>query len=103
MTPELAAPGVLDLETYPHGLDQTDRLVANDLESAGSSTRQSLARGTGDAEVDCLNGEIVLLGRLHGIATSVNEALRSACARLAHQGKPPRSLRAAEILRDLGA
>ena len=35
MTPELAAPGVLDLETYPHGLDQTDRLVANDLESAG--------------------------------------------------------------------
>ena len=32
---------------------------------AGSSTWQSLARGTGALETDYLNGEIVLLGRLH--------------------------------------
>jgi 2-dehydropantoate 2-reductase len=176
-------PGMLDLGTYPHGIDQTDHLVANDLvsagfdsvpradimawkyrkllmnlgnavdascapdddarelraralaegeqvlaaagiavidadaererrgdklqpmigrQSAGSSTWQSLARGTGDAEVDYLNGEIVLLGRLHGIATPVNEALRRACASLAHEGKPPRSLSGAEILRGVG-
>ena len=33
-------------------------------------------RGTGDIEADYLNGEICYLGRLHGIATPANEALR---------------------------
>ena len=28
---------------------------------------QSMMRGTGDFETDFLNGEIVLLGRLHGV------------------------------------
>src|SRR5262249_12900429 len=43
---------------------------------SGSSTWQSLARGTGHVEADYLNGEIVLLGRLHGVPTPVNETLR---------------------------
>jgi len=80
--------------------DKLQPIVGRD--SAGSSTWQSLARGTGDAEVDYLNGEIVLLGRLNDIPTPVNEALRRACARLAHEGKPPRSLHSAEILREVG-
>src|SRR5689334_5987853 len=37
-----------------------------------SSSWQSLQRGTGRIEVDYLNGEIVLLGRLHGVPTPVN-------------------------------
>ena len=37
-----------------------------------SSTWQSLQRGTGRIEVDYLNGEVVLLGRLHGVPTPVN-------------------------------
>lgn len=41
----------------------------------GSSTWQSLARGTGSIEVDYLNGEIGLLGRLHGVPTPVNDAV----------------------------
>jgi 2-dehydropantoate 2-reductase len=41
----------------------------------GSSSWQSLARGTGSLETDYLNGEFVLLGRLHGVPTPVNEAL----------------------------
>ncbi|TIU70552.1 MAG: ketopantoate reductase family protein, partial [Mesorhizobium sp.] len=41
----------------------------------GSSTLQSIVRGTGSLETDFLNGEIVLLGRLHGMATPVNAAL----------------------------
>jgi 2-dehydropantoate 2-reductase len=41
------------------------------------STWQSFARGAG-SEVDHLNGEIVLLGRRHGTATPVNEALQRA-------------------------
>jgi 2-dehydropantoate 2-reductase len=42
----------------------------------GASSWQSLARGTGSIEADYLNGEIVLLGRLHGVATPVNAALQ---------------------------
>jgi 2-dehydropantoate 2-reductase len=42
---------------------------------SGGSSWQSLARGTGTIETDYLNGEIVLLGRLHGIPTPVNEVL----------------------------
>ena len=43
-------------------------------ERIGSSTLQSILRGTGTLETDFLNGEIVWLGRLHGIATPVNAA-----------------------------
>ena len=42
----------------------------------GGSTRQSLIRGTGDIEVDYLNGEVVLLGRLHGVATPANAVIQ---------------------------
>jgi 2-dehydropantoate 2-reductase len=38
----------------------------------GSSTVQSLARGMRTAETDYLNGEIVLLGRLHDVPTPAN-------------------------------
>jgi 2-dehydropantoate 2-reductase len=37
----------------------------------GGSSWQSLTRGTGSIEADFLNGEIVLLGREHGIPTPV--------------------------------
>ncbi|HTW10490.1 MAG TPA: 2-dehydropantoate 2-reductase N-terminal domain-containing protein [Acidimicrobiales bacterium] len=46
------------------------------FERGGSSTWQSLARNQGSAEVDYLNGEIVLLGRLYGVPTPVNELLQ---------------------------
>lgn len=42
---------------------------------AGSSSTQSLRRGTGTIETDYLNGEIVLLGRLHGVPVPINTAL----------------------------
>lgn len=38
----------------------------------GSSTAQSLARGATSVETDYLNGEVVLLGRLHGVAVDAN-------------------------------
>ncbi len=50
--------------------------------SAGGSTTQSLKRGTGSVETDYLNGEISLLGRLHGIPTPVNDALTRLSAEL---------------------
>lgn len=42
----------------------------------GGSTWQSLARGQGSVETDLLNGEITLLGRLHGVPTPINERLQ---------------------------
>jgi 2-dehydropantoate 2-reductase len=64
---------------------------------SGSSTWQSLARGTGTVEVDYLNGEIVLLGRLHGMATPVNEALRQMVWRVAREEREPRTMTPAEL------
>lgn len=72
-----------------------------DLERRGGSTWQSLARGTGDSEIDYLAGEVVLLGRLHGVPTPVNEAVVAATRHLARTGGEPRSLDAAEVLASL--
>jgi 2-dehydropantoate 2-reductase len=72
-----------------------------DLERRGGSTWQSLSRGTGDSEIDYLAGEVVLQGRLLGIPTPVNEAVVAATRRLAHDGAPPRSLDAADVLASL--
>lgn len=49
------------------------------------STWQSFARGT-TSEVDFLNGEIVLLGRLHGSPTPVNERVQHVLGALAAEG-----------------
>ncbi|MEO3799856.1 2-dehydropantoate 2-reductase N-terminal domain-containing protein [Nonomuraea sp. B1E8] len=66
----------------------------------GGSSWQSLARGSGSIEADYLNGEIVLLGRLHGVPTPVNEVLRSEANRAAREKLPPGSMRL-ETLRAL--
>jgi 2-dehydropantoate 2-reductase len=57
----------------------------------GGSGWQSLARRTGHVEVDYVNGEIVLLGRVHGIATPVNETIQRVASDLARRGLPPGS------------
>ncbi len=53
------------------------------------STWQSLMRGTGNAEADFLNGEIVRLGRVYGIPTPHNEVLQEVCNRMASRGETP--------------
>jgi len=58
---------------------------------SGGSSWQSLARGSGSIESDYLNGEVVLLGRLHGVATPVNQALQRTAARMAFQRAEPGS------------
>lgn len=55
----------------------------------GGSSWQSLRRGTGSIEADYLNGEVCLLGRLHGIPTPVNDTLRHAANIFARQSLPP--------------
>jgi 2-dehydropantoate 2-reductase len=63
----------------------------------GGSSWQSLRRRTGNIEADWLNGEIVLLGRTHGIPTPVNERLQEVANRMAHDGEAPGSMSAAEL------
>jgi len=62
----------------------------------GSSTWQSLARGAGTSEADYLNGEIVLLGRLHGVPTPANEVFQVLSDRLARERRQPGAISAAE-------
>jgi 2-dehydropantoate 2-reductase len=63
----------------------------------GGSSWQSLARGTGTIEADWLNGEIVLLGRLHGVPTPVNSMLQAMANRMARQRQRPGSLTVADL------
>jgi len=68
----------------------------------GGSSWQSLERGTGRIEADYLNGEIALLGRLHGVATPANDVLRRAANDAARRGRPPGSTSADELLTRVG-
>jgi 2-dehydropantoate 2-reductase len=67
-------------------------------ERAGSSTRQSLARGASTVETDYLNGEIALLGRLHGEPTPFNDALCELSARHVRERRAPQTLPAGEVM-----
>ena len=67
------------------------------------STWQSLARNTGSIETDYLNGEIALLGRLHGVPTPVNAAMQAIAARMASEGAAPGVMSAAEVEAAIGA
>lgn len=98
----LAAAG-LDVVTASADTERRGSILQrrNDLVRGGGSTWQSLSRGTGDSEIDYLAGEVVLLGRLHDVATPVNEAVVAATRSLAYAGAAPRSLDAAEVLRAL--
>ena len=69
----------------------------------GASSWQSLARGTGTIEADYLNGEVVLLGRLHGVPTPVNATLQRLANEAAHAGTPPGSLTPDDVLRAIAA
>lgn len=64
----------------------------------GSSTWQSLERRAGSIETDYLNGEIALLGRLHGVPTPLNALLCRLANELARAGVPPRRMSAEDVL-----
>ncbi|MBF6171963.1 ketopantoate reductase family protein [Nocardia blacklockiae] len=96
---------VLDAAAIAYTTDAERRAVEGDRMrvrpiagvTGGSSTWQSLARESGTSEVDYLNGEIVLLGRLHGVPTPVNTMLQRTVARFARQHRRPGSITADEL------
>ena len=98
---------VLRAAGIEHASDEEDRERRGELlrlrridgqRRGGGSTWQSLARGATSLETDYLNGEIVLLGREHGVPTPVNELLQGLAHELAASGAPPASLEPDELL-----
>ncbi len=82
------------VEGYPSG----HQLAPVDGEQRlGGSSWQSLARGAGSMETDFLNGEIVLLGTLHGVPTPLNRAVQQLASRAAREGAQPGSMTVADI------
>ena len=71
------------------------------IDRVGSSTAQSLARHTGSIETDYLNGEIVLLGRLHDVPTPVNAYFSGLAQRMIGEKLRPGAISIAEVERDL--
>ncbi|MFF4661072.1 ketopantoate reductase family protein [Streptomyces sp. NPDC001381] len=65
----------------------------------GGSSWQSLSRGAGTIEADYLNGEIALLGRLHGVPTPLNELLQRLANDFARERRAPGSLPVEELAR----
>jgi 2-dehydropantoate 2-reductase len=63
----------------------------------GGSTWQSLQRGT-PVETDFLNGEIALLGRLHGVPTPANAEVQRLTRDAATRGTAPGSMTAEDLL-----
>ncbi|MFG3703794.1 ketopantoate reductase family protein [Micromonospora sp. NPDC047670] len=101
----LAAAGVAHTTTEEEAAERGDLVSYRPVggeERAGSSTWQSLARGAGSAEADHLNGEIVLLGRLHGVPTPVNAAVQLAVRRALRERIPAGGFRLAELEKLIG-
>lgn len=63
----------------------------------GSSTWQSLARGSGSIETDYLNGEIVRIAHAVGVGAPVNSLLARLGRAGARDGRAPGSLSGAEL------
>jgi 2-dehydropantoate 2-reductase len=64
----------------------------------GGSTWQSVERGLPSVETDYLNGEIVRLGRLHGVPTPVNAAIQAAMREITRRSRAPGTLDPSDLL-----
>ena len=87
--------------------DQTRRGSLLDLQPIqgqrrpGGSVWQSVARHALLTEVDYLNGEICLLGRLHGVPTPANAIVQRLTTQIAYNGFEPGSVSHDEVMSHL--
>jgi 2-dehydropantoate 2-reductase len=93
---------VTDAEDEVRRADHLQLRPIGDEPRAGGSTWQSLSRGSG-VETDFLNGEIALLGRLHGVPTPANARIQALMADAARRGSAPGSMSAGDLLAALSA
>jgi 2-dehydropantoate 2-reductase len=91
----------MDENRAKHGVERFESRPVEGRTHPGSSSWQSLARGTGAIEADFLNGEIVLLGRQLGIPTPVNELLQRIANDMARNGTKPETLTLESVLAQL--
>jgi 2-dehydropantoate 2-reductase len=92
-----AAAGIaVSTESDPR-VDARTRGLIEGASYGGNSAFQSLERGRTRLETDYLNGEIVLLGRLHGVPTPVNAFLADLALRLVKSGTVAGSLTLADV------
>ncbi|GAA4608497.1 2-dehydropantoate 2-reductase [Actinoplanes octamycinicus] len=88
-----AAAGIVPATPDHTGFDAVD---IPGYARAGNSTRQSVTRAT-LPETDFLDGEIVLLGRLHGVPTPNTAAIQARLHRALAEGTPAASLDDADL------
>ena len=74
----LVAAGIRAVSQEADDERRGDTLVLRPGASGPNSLGQSIARGTSGLEVDHRAGEVVLLGRLHGVPTPANERVQRA-------------------------
>ncbi|MEV8433558.1 ketopantoate reductase family protein [Streptomyces chartreusis] len=97
----LDAAGIAYASTEEQQAVRGDKVTLVPLDGAprgGGSSWQSLTRGTGTIEADYLNGEIALLGRLHGVPTPLNELLQHLADTFARERRPAGSMPVAELM-----
>ncbi|MFF2379006.1 ketopantoate reductase family protein [Streptomyces sp. NPDC058108] len=101
----LAAAGIAYAGEEEQRHARGDRIRLQPLDGSprrGGSSWQSLDRATGTIEADHLNGEIALLGRLHGVPTPLNELLQRLANTFARERRAPGSMPVAELVRLAG-
>ncbi|MGC4893241.1 ketopantoate reductase family protein [Micromonospora sp. DT31] len=101
----LAAAGIAHTTVEEEAAERGDLVTHRPIDGqtrSGGSTWQSLARGAGSVETDHLNGEIVLLGRLHGVPTPANAAVQAAVRRAARDRIPAGGFPPAELEKMIG-
>ena len=88
-----------DVKARQNGVYQMAKIPG--YENSAGSSWQSVMRGTGDIETEYLNGEISLLGRLHGVATPANDACVGLARQLMRSKSGPGIVTAATLLATL--
>lgn len=102
----LAAAGIDVTSDEDEAADREDYTVvdlSDRLGFLGGSTWQSLVRGTGNAETDYLNGEIVLEARRHGLEAPINARVASLLRRAAGRGEGAATMSIEELKARLAA
>ena len=89
---------VTDAEQFRADANAFQMAAVNGQLRGGGSTWQSVERGLPSVETDYLNGEIVRLGRLHGVPTPVNAAIQAAMREITRRSRQPRTLDPADLL-----
>ena len=99
----LAAAGIEAADDAEQGayFGRLTRREVPDAPRYGGSSWQSLSRGSRTIESAYLNGEIVLLGRLHGVPVPVNALLLRLAEQAARNGIAPGAVTAGQILAEL--